>query len=66
MHAVAGNNPSLCLRPAMQGLSNIEDEKLWWKGSSQAGLAPLTDTHLKQSMAFTPENLLYLRKSKKI
>jgi hypothetical protein len=33
-----------------QGLSKKDDEKLLWKGSSQAGLSSFIETHLKQSI----------------
>jgi len=35
----------------MQLDSRIPTVELLWKGSSQAGLSPLMDTHLKQSIA---------------
>ena len=48
--AVAGKRPSRYFLPAMHGVSKIVIEKLLWKGSSQAGLFPLTETHLKHPM----------------
>jgi len=50
IHADAGNSPSLFFLPPMQGFSRNEDDRLLWKGSSQAGFDPLTDTHLKHSI----------------
>jgi len=54
MQAVAGNSPSRPFRPPMQGDSSSAREKLLWNGSSQAGLFPLIETHLKQSIAQLP------------
>ena len=50
IQAEAGNKPFRPLRPPIQGLSKIFEEWLLWKGSSQAGFEPLTETHLKQSI----------------
>lgn len=52
MQEVAGNSPSLPLRPPIQGASRNAVETLLWKGSSQASLLPLCETHLKQSMLY--------------
>lgn len=56
MQEVAGNNPSLPLRPPIHGASRNAVETLLWNGSSQAILLPLCDTHLKQSMVY-PEKI---------
>ena len=50
IQAEAGNKPFRPLRPPIQGLSKMFEEWLLWKGSSQAGFEPLTETHLKQSI----------------
>lgn len=52
MQDVAGNSPSLPLRPPIHGASRNAVETLLWNGSSHATLLPLCDTHLKQSMQY--------------
>lgn len=50
MHDVAGKRPSRPFRPPIHGDSKIAVDTLLWNGSSHALLAPLKETHLKQSM----------------
>ena len=58
MQSEAGKSPSLPFLPPMQGdtSSTIPSVALLWNLSSQLGLSPATDTHLKQAIQETETN----------